>query len=119
MSNVRCLVAITPEQCEQYLNSLPPMQQVTFLAELGHELTVVARKAYEFQGPGVDDPRWLRDLNEISHRLFPQIAALVSGSPAPFPNDALVSWLPAEGKPTLRTACLATFERVVARKSST
>ena len=112
-------MALTPNQCELYLNSLPPMQQASFLAQLGHQLTVVAREAYEFQGPGVNDPRWLRDLNEISHRIFPQIAALISGTPAPFSNDSLVGWLTAEGKPKLRAVCLATFERASGHASST
>lgn len=106
---------MTLNQCEQFLNSLQPMQQASFLAKFGHQLTVIAREAYEYQGPGVKDPRWLRDLNEISHRLYPQIAALVAGTQPPFPNDALIAWLTAEDKPILRTSCLATFEHVSAR----
>jgi len=110
-------MAITPAQCKQYLDDLPPSQQARFLAHFGHQLTVVARDAYEHLGPGVDDPRCLRDLNEIYHRIFPQIGALTNALTPPFANEDLMPWLLAEGKPSLSTRCLVAFERAVALSS--
>jgi len=106
-------MTLTPAQCIHYIDSLAPRAQAEFLALLGHQLTVAAREAYEVRGPGVTNPRWLRDLNEISHRLFPQIAALTAGKPAPFLTDALVEWITAEGNPELSKRGLVAFERAM------
>ena len=104
-------MAFDAEQLVQYLNSMPPTEQAFLLGHIGHQITVSARGAYERNGPGVTDPRLLRDLNEITHRLFPQIAALSVGAPAPFSNEALVSWLSGEEKPSIRSHCHAAIER--------
>ena len=70
-----------------------------FLPLFGHELTVIARTAYEFQGPGVTDPRFLREINEIQHRIFGQLMAIGRGNRSSYlPLDVLASWLLADNK---------------------
>jgi len=101
--------------CEQLLASLSTAEQARLLSYYGHQLTVLARSAYEFQGPGVSDPRLLRDLNEIQHRLLGQLASL-SGSGAPeFGPEALASWLLGEDRPHLQSELAAAFNRAAAR----
>lgn len=90
-------------------------EQALLLSLLGHELTIVARTAYEFQGPGVTDPRLLRDLNEIQHRLHGQIFSLLRNSAPAFPPDALAWWLSAEGKPHLQNGLAHAFQRTLHR----
>lgn len=106
-------MTLDAEQLVQYLNSMSPTEQAFLLGHIGHQITVAARGAYECSGSGVTDPRLLRDLNEITHRLFPQIAALAVGAPAPFSNEVIVSWLSAEEKPSIRNHCHAAIERGV------
>lgn len=89
---------MTQTDCEKALSSMTSAEQVRFLTTLGHTLTIAARGAYEFQAPGVTNPRLFRDFNEIHHRIYPQIRSLVgSGKPA-FDAERMVSWLIGEGK---------------------
>jgi hypothetical protein len=108
-------VATNQQTCEQFLAALSPAQQAAFLSQLGHELTVLARSAYEFQGPGVSDPRLLRDLNEISHRIFSQVASLIAGRAPNFEPDILAGWLLGEDKPHLQARLAGAFDRAVRR----
>jgi hypothetical protein len=110
-------MGLNVRQCELHYKSLKPMQQALFLAQFGHKLSLLARQAYEIGGSGVADPKLLRDLNDITHRIFSQVAALLAGKSPPFDNDVLVSWLVAEGKPHLHDKCLAAFERVISYES--
>src|SRR5206468_1553003 len=62
------VMAFTQEDCEKALAGMSSQTQAQFLAGLGHIYTVFARDSYEFQGPGVTNPRLLRDFNEVHHR---------------------------------------------------
>ena len=105
----------TQQACEHFLAGLQPADQAHFLCQFGHELTVLARSAYEFQGPGVVDPRLLRDLNEISHRIFAQVASLAAGRTPDFEPDILAGWLLGESKPHLQSRLVAAFDRAAQR----
>lgn len=106
---------MTQQECEKILESMPLDEQARFLSRLGHLLTVVGRRAYEHLGPGVVDPRLLRDLNEIHHRIYAQLESLASGKSPAFTSDMMASWLAAEEKPELlQQACLLAFERCLA-----
>ena len=93
-------MTITPQECESLISGMTDAELSALLSFLGHELTIIARTAYEFQGPGVTDPRLLRDLNEIQHRVFGQLMAIARGRRSSYlPADTLVAWLLAEDKP--------------------
>jgi hypothetical protein len=103
---------LTQKDCERILEDMSEREQTTFLARFGYYLTIVGREAYEFQGPGVTNPRWLRDLNELHHRVHSQTRSLVVEGKKNFPADALASRLSGDGKPDeFRAACLFAFER--------
>ena len=108
-------MAITPQECESLLSGMTDGELSKLLSFLGHELTIIARTAYEFQGPGVTDPRFLRDLNEIQHRVFGQLMAIARGKRSDYlPVDILVSWLLAENKPArLKLEVAYAFERAL------
>jgi hypothetical protein len=90
---------ITPQECETLLSRMEDADLARFLPLFGHELTVIARTAYEFQGPGVTDPRFLREINEIQHRIFGQLMAIGRGNRSSYlPLDVLASWLLADNK---------------------
>ena len=104
-------MALTQADCEEILEGMAPLEQARFLAVLGHWLTVVARGTYVVMSDEVKDPKTLRSLNEIHHRIYGQINSLVSRRAATFPPDAMASWLAAEGgSAELQRTCLAAFE---------
>ena len=106
---------MTQQDCEKLLSTLSAAEQSRLLALVGHELTILGRSAYEFQGPGVTDPRLLRDLNEIQHRVHGQIFSLARRGEPDFPADLMASWLFGEGKPHLQTGLALAFQRAVQR----
>jgi hypothetical protein len=102
-------------ECERVLSKMSPNEEVYFLAHLGHWLTIVARGAYEFQAPGVNDPIALRSFNEIHHRVYAQIRSLASTGQRNFDSESLASWLTGEGKPDdFHASCLWAFEQAFA-----
>lgn len=106
------VMAFTQEDCEQALAGMSSQTQAQFLAGLGHVYTVLARDSYEFQGPGVTNPRLLRDVNEVHHRLYAQLSALLMHGEGVFPPDVLASWLCGEGRSdAFRAASIEAFER--------
>lgn len=112
---------ITRIECEKAIAAMTPTEECHFLAHLGHQLTVVARGTYEFQGPGVIDPFALRGFNEIHHRIYSQIRTLVANGRRSIDPESMASWLAAEGRsPELQAACLWAFEQALAyvRKSA-
>ena len=81
------------ESLRRYV-SLSSEIQLRALATFGHNLTIAARDTYELQAPGVRAPQWLRDINEIQHRVFGHMLALHSGENASrYPDDVLLSIL--------------------------
>lgn len=106
---------LTQHDCEKALSILSGGEQARFLALLGHELTILGRTAYEFQAPSVTDPRLLRDLNEIHHRIYNQLSSLASGAKPSYSPDTLASLLLAEHRPHLRPALSRAFGRALER----
>ncbi len=99
----------------QVLAAMPPSHQQQFLASLGHWITVVGRLAYEFQGPGVTDPRLLRDLNEIHHRIYAQINSIARDGKPQFDPESMASWLLGEEKPHLQDRLAWAFDETLKR----
>ena len=106
---------MTQQDGEKIVASLSVSEQLLLLSLLGHELTVFGRTAYEFQGLGVVDPRLLRDLNEIQHRIHGQLVSLTRSDIGDFPPEALASWLFGEDKPELQMSLSHSFERALQR----
>lgn len=103
------------EQYRQALDAMPPYARSQFLCHLGHSLTVAGRCAYEFQAPGVTDRDLLRDLNEIHHRLYPQIGRLIKAEELAFDTASLASWLEGVDRPKeFQAACQYAFEQCLA-----
>ena len=94
-------------------------EEVRFLSRLGHELTILARGAYECQAQVVNDPLALRHLNEIHHRIYGQLIGHSIGGKGNFDPESLASWLTAEGKDSeFRASCIWAFEQAFRRVRS-
>ena len=99
-------------QVKEKLEKLDDSESIEFLLVYGHELTIQARAGYEFQGPGVTDPRLLRDCNEIQHRVFQAIKEVVGGSEKRFSLSGLSHWILAkERNDTIQQASIQAFIR--------
>lgn len=108
---------LTQHKVVDLFEVMPPERQIGFLLRLGHELTIQARSAYEFQGPGVTNPRLLRDLNEIHHRIYPQIRLIIEGQ-TDLEWDILSEWLLGKGRAAeSKSACREAFKRAMAREA--
>jgi hypothetical protein len=89
-------------------------EKADLLLQLGHELTMLARLAYEPGTEGVTRPRWLRAINEIQHRIFGFLLPLLREDARRYPDETLVKIL-LEGWGDPELACLVrkSFERFV------
>jgi hypothetical protein len=106
-------------QCEAILSEMSLEQELRFLSCLGHELTVLARGAYEFQAPGVKDPIALRNLNEIHHRIYGQLRSILTKGKRDFDAESLASWLAAEEKDAeFQAGCIWAFDQALKRVRS-
>ena len=74
-------------------SSLNRAAQIKLLFRFGFNLTVVARDTYEVGTEGVIDPRRLRQINEVQHRVLVHIDKLLNDDPNRYPDDALISML--------------------------
>ena len=91
--STRSLGIVTREEAIASFAVLDRDRQLRFLARYGHLLTVAARDTYVPGTNDVSDPPRLRHANELMHRVFAQIAYLLSASDARFPDEALVELL--------------------------
>ncbi len=58
-----------------------------FLAQLIHELTVIARDSYEVGQDGLTNPQRVRRINEVQHRVSAFLCALWRDDPQRYPDD--------------------------------
>jgi hypothetical protein len=89
--------------------ALTPEQQIRFLVTLGHNLTITARSHYASQSPEVANPKGLRAINELQHRLFNHLRALLTPGSFRFPDDLFVASMLDHKDSDLRVACTRAF----------
>ena len=98
------------------LESYELEERVKVLIAYGHQLTIMSREGYVFQGPGLTDPQLLRDANEIHHRLYPALNGLVQSDSAESSIDSISRWIASdESNETIRNASLIAFQMAVER----
>ncbi|MFO1429555.1 MAG: hypothetical protein U1F76_05350 [Candidatus Competibacteraceae bacterium] len=61
-----------------------------FLIRLAHALTILARETYEVGGEGLSQPRRLRLINEIQHRVMGFLVSLREPETRRYPDEVLV-----------------------------
>jgi hypothetical protein len=95
--------------------ALTAEQRLRFIALFGHNLTVAARDTYVFQAPGVRAPERLRAINEIQHRVFGHLRALLNEGEWRYPDDAFVGILLDHDDDHLRAQAVWCFEDALKR----
>ncbi len=88
-----CVKNMNSEEIDSQLKEFNSSQKIMFLLTYGHQLTIMAREAYEFQSPGVSNPRLLRDINEILHRVFQAIKEIEANSEECFSLSGISHWI--------------------------
>lgn len=68
------------ERAASFIDSLDSERKLAFLARLMYELTLAGRASYSVDSLGVEQPRLLREINELQHKVSSQIMNLVSAS---------------------------------------
>ncbi len=95
------------EQIQVELENLDDEAALNLLLVYGHELTIQARS-------GVDDPRLLRDCNEIQHRLFQAIKEITSSSEDRFSLSGISYWIYSEDRnKNIQNASIKAFKRAL------
>lgn len=61
-----------------------------FVAQLMHELTIVARDSYEAGQDGLTNPARVRRVNEVQHRLSAFLGKLLREDPRRYPDETIV-----------------------------
>jgi hypothetical protein len=70
--------------------ALPTDRQIRLLAEYASRLTVIARGTYVPGTEDIADPRRLRMLNEVQHRVTGHLCKLLAHDAGRYPDDVIV-----------------------------
>jgi len=109
-------VEMTTDEAITIFSAFSPGEKADFLAALMHELTVVARDSYEVGDDGLTNPRRVRRINEIQHRLSGFLWALLRDNPRRYPDDVIIKIvLEYPDDHTLAQHTSTAFARLVAR----
>jgi hypothetical protein len=106
---------MTMDRCIRGFSRLSHSQKIKFLATLYFELTIVAREAYDLEGPALTHPRLLRSCNEIQHRIAGVMLALLNDDPNRYPDDVFVQVVLSDDPNLPEGFVLRAFTRSLAR----
>jgi hypothetical protein len=81
---------MTVEEAITVFSSYSAEEKKEFVAQLMHDLTVVARDGYEVGAEGLTNPRRVRKINEIQHRLSSFLRSLLRDDPRRYPDELIV-----------------------------
>jgi hypothetical protein len=81
---------MTADQAVTTYAALDPTRQLRVLADFAHRLTITARGTYIEGTEDIADPRRLRMLNEVQHRVTGHIRNLLAEDRNRYPDDVLV-----------------------------
>ena len=102
------------EQVRTELSEMKDSARLKFLIKYGHELTIMARDAYVFQSEEVLNPKLLRGINEILHRVFQAIRELEEKSEEKFSFEGLPHWISCQERDLdIQKASMNAINRVI------
>lgn len=71
----------------EIFSDLSNNEKAGFLAQLAWELTVAARETYRVGTDDLTNPKLLRSINELQHRILSQLSAILRNDSHRFPDD--------------------------------
>jgi hypothetical protein len=81
---------MTDDESIAIFSSYSVEEKEEFIAQLIHELTIVARGTYEVGRDGLSEPQRLRRINEVQHRLSAYLWALLRKDERRYPDGVLL-----------------------------
>jgi hypothetical protein len=106
---------MTHDEIVRRYQRLSTDSQLHVLAAFGHSLTIAARDTYDVQAPGVHAPQRLRAINEIQHRIFGHMMALMNADAKRYPDDTLLSIALEHDDERLQAQALEAFVKALSR----
>ena len=85
-----------------WIGSITPDQKIRFLARLSFEITIAARHTYEAGTDDLTNPRQLRRINEILHRVTACLSQLLAGTCKDGFDRSMPEWVLSEQDVELR-----------------
>ena len=64
----------------EWLVQLDERSKIAFFVTLARELTIAGRASYVPQSEELQHPRWLRQINEVQHRVLACLSELLRGT---------------------------------------
>ena len=92
-----------------WLGGLAVDDKVRFLARLSFQITIAGRNSYEAGTDELSNPRQLRRVNEILHRVTACLSQLIAGTCADGFDLSIVQWVLAEPDDELRHILAASW----------
>jgi hypothetical protein len=77
----------------EWLVSLDERSKTTFLVTLAHELTIAGRASYVPQSEDLLHPAWLRQVNEVQHRVLACLSEVMSGNGTVSFQRSIAEWV--------------------------
>lgn len=101
-------------EISKILLAMEDRRRLSFSISYGHGLTTMARGAYVFQSDEVANPKLLRGINEILHRVFQAIRELETNSNNQFSTKGISHWISCEDRSNdLPEASINAFNRAL------
>ena len=73
--------------------SFSELQQAKFLSRLGHQITIFARDTYNTGTEELSNPRQLRCINELMHKILSQQSKILLGNRNRYPDDIFIKMI--------------------------
>jgi hypothetical protein len=77
----------------EWLVSLDERSKTTFLVTLARELTIAGRASYVAQSEDLLHPTWLRQVNEVQHRVLACLSEVMSGTGTASFQRSIAEWV--------------------------
>jgi len=71
----------------EIFSDLSSEEKANFLARLAFELTIMARDTYEVGTDDLTNPKLMRSINEIQHRILSQLSAILRNDKNRYPDE--------------------------------
>ena len=81
------MIDMNKNEAIEIFSDLPTNEKADFLAQMAWELTVAARETYEVGTDNLTNPKLMRSINEIQHRLLSQLSAILRNDVNRFPDE--------------------------------
>ena len=77
----------------EWIVSLDEGSKTTFLVTLARELTIAGRASYVPQSEALLHPRWLREVNEVQHRVLACLSEIQCGTENVSFQRSIAEWV--------------------------